>query len=860
MVKFCVAGRRGSRCGLIFGYCFMVLLCIVPGWGMPQSEMDAARAVMERAVPALREKPRMLALEAMEQEGGLDVFETKSEGGVLTVRGSSGVALCRGFYDFVKANGMGMTDWENSRMVWPESLPAVSARKVFSPFRYRYMFNEVTYGYSMPYWTWERWQKEIDWMALHGINMPLALVANEAIATRVWRQMGLTQAEIDEFYVGPAHLPWQRMGNIVNHDGALSDAWHADQVALQHKILERMKSLGMHPVCPAFSGFVPKGMKRVHPEVAGSLTQPVWNAGFGPSKRTHFLSPDQPLFQEIGTRFMTEWQKEFGRNTFHRADSFNEMPLPVAADDPRAKEILAKLGEEVYASLSKANPEAVWVMQGWMFGYQRNIWNHETLEALLSKVPDDRMLLLDLATDYNADFWKNGMNWDVFKGFCGKGWIYCVVPNMGGKGAMTGNLEHYANGHVKALESANRGKLLGMGMAGEGIETNGIVTELFLDAAWRDHPVPLDSLIADYCRARYGAYPDSIRDSWQSFRKTVYGSLCDHPYFNWQQAPGSRGGWAPLLNEEFLKGISRFVHTQGLEDSPLFRQDCIELTAHYLGARMAQAKKAALEALDEQDAVRARGCMKEFRRLALECDSLLERHPTWRLENWIALARSHGSTKVAQDAYEENARRIVTLWGPPVNDYAAKVWSGLIRDYYLPRFERYVEGRLEGSNPDLPSWEEAWVHSTTLSPASPVQDVVAACRAAVDRAVPLPDALTKGAAGEVVGNWSPAEISTDWKEISWPLAPGDLKRMKGVRFVYTSGDHALDIKDVEIVGDGAVIAADRHEGCAGSPSLKSMYTFDIPAEANANNGCEIRARVRGNGGSRSNGKVEMIVR
>ncbi len=837
-----------------------MMVCLPPLWAMPQSEMEAARQVMERTVHALREKPRMLVLESMDDADGRDVFETRAEGGVLTIRGSSGIALCRGFYDFIKANGIGMVDWDAMRMDWPEDLPSVAAKRGKSPFKYRYMFNEVTYGYSLPYWTWERWQKEIDWMALHGINMPLALVANEAIATRVWRQMGLTQAEIDEFYVGPAHLPWQRMGNLVNHDGVLSAAWHADQVALQHRILERMKSLGMHPVCPAFSGFVPKGIQRVHPEAAGSLTQPVWNSGFGSDKRTHFLSPDNPLFQEIGTRFMAEWQKEFGRNTFHRADSFNEMPLPVDAGDPRAKEILAKLGEEVYASLSKANPEAVWVMQGWMFGYQRHIWNHGTLEALLSRVPDDRMLLLDLATDYNADFWRNGMNWDVFKGFCGKGWIYCVVPNMGGKCAMTGNLEHYANGHVKALESANRGELLGMGMAGEGIENNGIVTELFLDAAWRVHAVPLDMLLADYCRARYGAYPDSIRDAWRSFRKTVYGSLCDHPYFNWQQAPGSRGGWEPLLNEEFLQGIATFVHTKGLEASPLFRQDCIELAAHYLGARMAQAKKCVLEALDEQDAVRARACMREFRRLAHESDSLLEQHSTWRLDRWIALARSHGATRQEQDAYEENARRIVTLWGPPVNDYAARVWSGLIRDYYLPRFERYVECRLAGTNPDLPSWEEAWVHSTVLSEAFPVQDAVAACRAAVDRAVPLPDGLAKRAEREVVGTWSPAEISTDWKEMVWPLVPGDLKRLQGVRFIYTAGDHALDIKDVEIVGDGTVIAADRHEGRAGAPSVKSMYAFDIPAGAKANNGCEIRAKVRGNGGTRSTGKVEMIVR
>ena len=61
-------------------------------------------------------------------------------------------------------------------------------------------------------------------------------------------------------------------------------------------------------------------------------------------------------------------------------------------------------------------------MQGWMFGYQRHIWNADSLKALLSKVPDDQMLLLDLAADYNKTFWHNGMNWDVFKGFFNKPW------------------------------------------------------------------------------------------------------------------------------------------------------------------------------------------------------------------------------------------------------------------------------------------------------------------------------------------------------------------------------------------------------------------------------------------------------
>ncbi len=57
----------------------------------------------------------------------------------------------------------------------------------------------------LPYWDWERWEKEIDRMALYGVNMPLATVASEAIAERVWLRMGLNKEEIREFFTAPAH-------------------------------------------------------------------------------------------------------------------------------------------------------------------------------------------------------------------------------------------------------------------------------------------------------------------------------------------------------------------------------------------------------------------------------------------------------------------------------------------------------------------------------------------------------------------------------------------------------------------------------------------------------------------------------
>ena len=39
-------------------------------------------------------------------------------------------------------------------------------------------------------------EKEIDWMAVHGINMPLALVGYEGIMYRVWKKWDLRMMKL----------------------------------------------------------------------------------------------------------------------------------------------------------------------------------------------------------------------------------------------------------------------------------------------------------------------------------------------------------------------------------------------------------------------------------------------------------------------------------------------------------------------------------------------------------------------------------------------------------------------------------------------------------------------------------------
>ena len=53
-----------------------------------------------------------------------------------------------------------------------------------------------------------RWEREIDWMALNGINLPLAFSGQEEIWDRIYKSYGCTQEDMDSHFTGPAYLAW----------------------------------------------------------------------------------------------------------------------------------------------------------------------------------------------------------------------------------------------------------------------------------------------------------------------------------------------------------------------------------------------------------------------------------------------------------------------------------------------------------------------------------------------------------------------------------------------------------------------------------------------------------------------------
>jgi len=213
----------------------------------------------------------------------------------------------------------------------------------------------------MAWWDFARWQREIDWMAMNGLNLILSFTGQEHVWQKLYSFIGLTDAEIKDFFSGAAFLAWQRMGNIHGWGGPLDDGWIIAQSELQKKIVAQIRQFGMINVLPGFAGHVPKGLKRVFP--FANLTQTSqWN-NFGANySEDYLLEPTDPLFEILGKKYYELIIAEYGTDHIFNMDTYNEL-IPSSTD----LDFLAVTNEAVYLAMASTDPDGIFLMQGWLF-------------------------------------------------------------------------------------------------------------------------------------------------------------------------------------------------------------------------------------------------------------------------------------------------------------------------------------------------------------------------------------------------------------------------------------------------------------------------------------------------------------
>ena len=675
------------------------------------------------------------------KKGSSDFFELDQKGDKVVIRGNNYVNIATGLNWYLKYYAGIHLSWNGMTAKLPESLPKVSTpvRKETN-LALRYDFNYCTYSYTMAFWDWKRWEKEIDWMALHGINLPLAVVGQECVWKNMLEKLGYTKEEINKFIAGPAFLAWWAMNNLEGWGGPNPDSWYTQQEALQKKILKRMREYGIEPVFPGYSGMVPHDANK---KLGLNVTEPaLWN-GF---TRPAFLLPTDSRFNEIASLYYKELEKLFGKANYYSMDPFHELEDAGSVDFDAA-------GKAVLKAMKDVNPKATWVIQG---------WTENPRPEMIKNLNNGDILILDLFSECRP-MWGIPSIWKREKGYEQHDWLFCMIENFGGNVGLHGRMDQLLNNFYLTKNNPLAAHLKGIGLTMEGSENNPVMFELMCELPWRPEKFTKEEWLKDYLFARYGVRDEKITQAWSILADGIYNC----PFGNNQQGPhesifcGRPGlsnfqasSWSKMQNyydPTSTEAAARLMLevADKYKGNNNFEYDLVDIVRQSLSDRGRIVYNQTIADFKSFDKKNFATHSQEFLNILLAQDRLLGTRSEFRVGRWIEQARNLGTTPEEKDLYEWNARVQITTWGNRVcandgglRDYAHKEWNGLLKDFYYKRWAAYwqtLQDVLDGKpmvELDYYAMEEPWTLAHNPYASQPEGDCVSVAKEVFNEVFP----------------------------------------------------------------------------------------------------------------------------
>lgn len=679
----------------------------------PSAEETALRSFVDRVCGDGVSERIFIGTDSSLGDGGHDVFVISSRDGKPSVVGSGVSAATAGLgwylnhYVHVNISWNGLTaDLRDTVLPLPESPERRECRA-----EWRYFLNYCTYSYSCAFWTEDRWMKEVDWMALHGINMPLMALGTDVVWRNVLRRLCCGDGEIAEFIAGPGFQAWWMMGNIEGWGGPSPDRWFDRQERLCRKVLARMRSLGMEPVLPGYCGMLPRSFAG-KPGYDASDTG-LWAAFHRPA----FLSPSSDRFASVAALYYAEQEKIMGQSHFYSMDPFHEGGNIEGTDIPEAY-------KTIQAQLRRHTPDAVWVLQG---------WNENPRTEALEALKHGDCIVLDLFSEARPR-WRDG--------YCGHDMIWCMLHNFGGRTGMHGRLSKVMDGWFDAVEAFPE-TMVGIGATPEGIGTNPVLYDALFELPWMDRS-ECSGWLDRYVLVRYGTSDKSLTRAWHKIAASALACptgqegtsepiVCARP--GWGLKSVSRWSTAEIYYDvrELRDAAGLFLDARpGCSDNANYRHDLIDLVRQTLTDSTLFLLRNVETAYRSGNMTAFRSGYESFLGMIKDIDALLSTEPFFHVNGWIESARNvcdemAAATDVDRDWMEWNARTLITVWGDRLSarrlhDYSNREWGGMLSSFYLPRWKLFFDAVERGDElPDEDGWyeiENEWTSNRKLYPVS----------------------------------------------------------------------------------------------------------------------------------------------
>jgi alpha-N-acetylglucosaminidase len=680
-----------------------LLLAAFPA-ALPAGDFPGAEELVARRVPWLKDRVRF---EKLPRSTG-DVVELRTENGKLVIRATDPSAADEGLGLYLKYYCHRSMSHMGDNLSAVDTLPVLAKPTLIESWaRRRYALNYCTFNYTMSFYSWKEWERELDWMALNGVNLMLVANGEEAVWRNTLLRLGYSDDEIARFIPGPAYTAWWLMGNLEGVGGPMTPGMIQSRSDLQRRMIARMRSLGMEPVLPGFYGMVPASLgEKLKAHIVG---QGKW-CGF---PRPAILDPTDPEFARVAGIYYEELKKLYGADIhFFSGDPFHEGGVMAGVD-------LARAGAGIQAAMQAHFPGSTWVLQGWI---------ENPRKELISATDRSHVLIQEL-------FGEQTRNWERRRGYEGTSFIWCCIDNFGERPGLFGRLQHYSD-EIHRAHTGEFGRYLqGTGIMPEGIANNPVAYDLVLELAWHSDHVDVAQWLEGYIESRYGRADPDITEAWTLLLETAYADagmgipenvLCARPAM--PPTAASHWGSLPLAYPPsvFARAVELFARAADrFKDSETYRLDLVSFRLQALSNEALKVSSEVQDAVSKKNRAAFEDASARFMLLGAGADRLLDAEPFYRLATYRSQALRYGSTEAERRNSLRDAMALVTYWAgddrnaDELHDYAYKAWSGMMATYSMKRWQLYFDTLRRNWNggsaapPDYFAWERRWAEENS---------------------------------------------------------------------------------------------------------------------------------------------------
>lgn len=640
---------------------------------------------------------------------GKDVFIITNQDGKPCIKGNNTLAVTTGINWYLNHYAHINLAWNNlTTDLTSVDLPIPSqVEKRNCSADYRYYLNYCTFSYSMSVWTWERWQKEIDWMALHGINMPLQIIGLDVVwKNLLTKDLNYTSTEANNFIAGPCFQAWWGMNNLLGWGGPNPDWWYKRQETLAKKILARERELGMQPVLPGYAGMAPSDITTKTGITANN--QGNW-CNF---LRPYILDPNSEGFNRISELYYKRLEELMGTSEYYSMDPFHEGANTNGIDVPNA---YTKLANALY----KANANAKWVIQYWQ-------WS-EAQYNVLSKVEKGKLIILDLFSEAVPNFER----------YQGHETVYCNLPNFGGRTGLFGRLTQTLSEYFDYTKKYTNIK--GVGATPEAIEQVPVLYDALFELPWYTSAPDAKTWLANYTTARYGTQNEKAQQAWENIRNSALNCktglqgpqeavLCARPSLSVSSVSTWGGSEIFYDVQKVVDAAYKLLEAKQVLNGQNYSYDLTDFTRQAFTDYGYYLLKGINEAASNGDQKAYAQRRDAYLQLILDLDELLNTNQSFMLGRWTNLARGianevSGTSESDKQWLElNNARTLITTWGNEnasewggLRDYSYREWAGMLKDFYYKRWKAFFDNRDNGTQ--TPNWfknDWDWAHNSNL--------------------------------------------------------------------------------------------------------------------------------------------------